>query len=170
MSYKLGGKKQLTNDRYLPWRLQKAPSCPKKNGPPQAISCRTTAKLPAYRHAMISRQSLKLTAKDPEKIGHTKQNFIFQPTIFKVYISFREGTPPKTNNPKQWRWMVQFPAVSFRLEYHTEHPLTQRLLLVEAEFTCAFSEKLVVLGNALGINYSKQSDSSHFLPCCDKVR
>lgn len=100
MSYKLGEIKQLTNDRYLPWRLQKAPSCPKKNGPPQAISCRTTAKLPAYRHPMISRQSLKLTAKDPEKIGHTKQNFIFQPTILRsIWVSGRVH-PRKLTIPK----------------------------------------------------------------------
>ena len=75
-------------------------------------------------------------------------------------MGFREGTPPKTNNPKKWRWMVQFQAVRFRLQYHTEHPSTQRLLLVEAEFARVFDKqmKMSCFGHALRIN---------FLPCCE---
>ncbi len=35
--------------------------------------------------------SLKLTASSPLKIGHSKRKLVFQPSIFRCYVSFREG-------------------------------------------------------------------------------
>ena len=38
-------------------------------------------------------RSLKLTAKAPARLRHPKRKFIFQPLIFRCYVSFREGRP-----------------------------------------------------------------------------
>ena len=44
--------------------------------------------------------SLKLTVSLHLKIGHPKRKRVFQPSIFRCYLSFREGTKQKSQTTK----------------------------------------------------------------------